>query len=208
MTIESYTDLQAEVVSWLSNDKIQSKVATCIQLAEARIRNDLLIRRMERSVHGVFNGAVIFLPTDCEAIQRLMYYVGEAEYSVPYADPKSVERYTDTVGDPVAYTMVDQAVILYPTPDTARDYTLYYVPFIADLSFTNTSSWVLGRAPNVYLFAACLEGAGFLQHEALMGVFEGRYKQAMESLYQASERQRMPSNTPLVARPYRTTAQH
>lgn len=201
--IETYSDLQEEIVSWLSNDKIISKATTCIQLAEARIRNDLLIRRMERAVHGTLDGPAIFLPADCEAIQRLMYYVGDAEYSVPYADPKSVERYTDTVGDPVAYTMVDQAVILYPTPSTPREYSLYYIPFIADLSVTNVSNWVLDRAPNVYLFAACLEGAGFLQDEQLMGVFEGRYKQAMDSLYQASERQRMPSNTPLVARPYR-----
>jgi len=199
--IEDYDDLQDEVVSWISNDKIISKVTTCIQLAEARVRNDVLIRRMERSKHGKFDGAVIFLPEDCEAIQRLMYYIGASEYSIPYADPQSVENYTSTVGDPVAYTMVDQAVILYPTPVTDRDYTLYYIPAIADLSPSNTSNWLLDRAPNVYLFAACLEAAGYLQDEGLMGVFEGRYKQAMDSLQQASERQRMPSNTPMVSRP-------
>lgn len=201
--IQTYQGLQNEVYNWIANEKIIAQVMTCIQLAEARIRNDLLIRRMERSVHGVFNGAVIFLPADCEAIQRLMYYIGDEERSVPYADPKSVERYTDHVGDPVAYTMVDQGVILYPTPSAAREYSLYYVPFIADLSADNPTNWVLDRAPNVYLFASCLEAAGFLQDEQLMGIFEGRYKQAMDSLYQASERQRMPSNTPLVARPYR-----
>ena len=201
--IETYADLQAELIDRIGNARINNKARVCIQLAEARIRNDLLIRRMERAEHGTFDGAVIFLPEDCEAIERLMYYIGDREFSIPYADPKSVERLTGTTGDPKGYTMADQAIILYPTPDAAREYSLYYIPYIADLSDSNTSNWLLDRSPNVYLLAACVEAAEYLQDDAAMARFEGRYGQAMEALFQASERQRMPSNTPLVARPYK-----
>jgi hypothetical protein len=201
--IETYADLQTELIDWMSNSKITAKAETCIQLAEARIRNDILIRRMELPRHGVFNGAVIFLPEDCEAVQRLMYYVGEREVSIPYVSVLSVEHLTSSVGDPIGYTLTDQAIMLYPTPVAARQYTLYYIPFVADLTPTNTTNWLLDRSPNVYLFASCLEAAGYLQDEQLEVKFEARYRQALDALFNASERQRMPSNTPLIARPYR-----
>lgn len=202
--IESYSQLKDVASRWIANTKIVEEAGTCVQLAEARIRNDILIRRMELPYHGTFDGAVIFLPENCEAVQRLMYYIGEEEYSVPYASVSSVEHLTSKVGDPRAYTMLDQTLVLYPTPNEARSFSLYYVPFIADLSDTNPANWLLDRAPNVYLFATCLEMAGYLQDEAMMGIWEGRYKQALDAMYNASERQRMPSNTPLIARPFRT----
>src|SRR5690606_14399080 len=101
------------------------------------------------------------------------------------------------------YTMADQTLILYPTPSVAREYSLYYVPAIADLSDTNTSNWLLDRSPDVYLFAACVEAAGYMQDLQLMEFFLARYNSARDALFSASARQRMPSNTPLVARPYR-----
>ena len=202
--IETYTDLQNAIPEWIANEKVRTVAKDCIQLAEARIRNDILIRRMERAVHGTFDGAVIFLPEDCDAVQRLMYYRGEAEISIRFMDPKGAERYTGATGDPVGYTFADQALILYPTPATASAYTLYYVPTLADLSDAKTTNWLLDRSPNVYLNAACLEAALFLGDKELAGVWEGRYKQASDALFQASERQRMPSNTPMVARPFRT----
>jgi hypothetical protein len=201
--IDNYNDLLDAVPRWAANTKVVEVAAECIQLAEARIRNDLLIRRVERAAHGTFDGAVIFLPADCEAVQRLMYYVGEQEYSVPYSDPKSVEHLTSSVGDPVRYSMADQTLVLYPTPSIAREYSLYYIPYVADLSDTNQQNWLIDRSPNVYLTAACLEAALYLQDTNMAGMWEGRYKQALDSLYLASERQRMPSNTPLVARPFR-----
>ena len=201
--IETYADLQAELLDWISNSKIAAKTATCVQLAEARIRNDILIRRMELPHHGVFDGAVIFLPQDCESVQRLMYYVGGREVSIPYASVLSVEYLTSSPGNPRAYTLTDQAIMLYPTPAAAMQYTLYYVPFIADLSGSNETNWLLDRSPNVYLWASCLEAAGYLQDEQLEVKYEARYRQALDALFSASERQRMPSNTPLIARPYR-----
>ena len=201
--IETYDDLKASVIGRISNEKVAGVVAECIQLAESRMRNDLLIRRMERSEHGTFDGAVIFLPDDCEQIQRLMYYIGDKEFSVPFADPKSVERLTGTSGDPKAYTMKDQAIVLYPTPESAREYTLDYVPFIADLSDTNPSNWILDRAPDVYLWATCVEAANYLHDDMLEAKFNAKYTAARDALFSASERQRTPSNTPIVARPYR-----
>lgn len=202
--IETYADLQSEVTDWLSNSKIAGKVQTCIQLAEARIRNDILIRRMELPYHGTFDGAVIFLPEDCEAVQRLMFYDGSGkEVTVPYASVASVEQYTTTTGDPVGYTLTDQAIMLYPTPGVARQFTLYYIPYVADLSGSNNTNWLLDRSPNVYLFGACLEAAAYLQDKDLVALYESRYTQALDSLFRASERQRMPSNTPLIARPYK-----
>lgn len=199
----NYPELIQLLPLWAGHTKVADIARTVIELAEARIRNDLLIRRMELAVHGVFDGAVIFLPAECDAIQRLYCYVGERELSVPYIDSKSAERYTGTVGDPIGYTMGDQALILYPSPSTARNYTLYYVPAIPALTDGNPDNWLLTRASNIYVFAACLEAASFLQDQTMMGVWEGRYKQAIDAMFNASERQRMPSNTPLVARPYR-----
>ena len=202
--ITDYASLQTTVVDWVANQKVQGVVDECIQLAEARIRNDLLLRRIERAQHGQLSGAVIFLPPDCGAVQRLMFYIGTQEISVPYTDPQSMERLTASVGDPQAYTMMDQAIILYPTPSTARDYSLYYVPTVGPLTDANPTNWLLERSPNVYLLGACLEACLYLHETDRAGAYEGRYKQALDALQQASERQRMPSLTAMNARAFRT----
>lgn len=202
--ITNYADLKVAIVRFVANQKVTEVVDTIIQLADARIRNDVVLRRIERAVHAQFDGAVIFLPDDCEAVQRLMYYIGEEEYSVPYSDPKSVERFTGSVGQPIAYTMLDQSIAIYPTPDAAYDYSLYYVPAVRPLSDEEPTNWLLERSPNVYLQAACLEAYQFLHDSEQAGKEEGRYRQSIDALAQSSERQRMPSLTAMRSRPFRT----
>lgn len=201
--IETYSDLRSAISSWTNNTRSADHAKDYIQLAEARIRNDILIRRMELSVHGEFNGPAIFLPENCEAVERLMYYIGKREYSVPMGNTKSLESLTSSTGEPQGYAIHDQALILYPTPTVGRKYSLYYIPFIADLSDENTTNWLMDRAPNVYLQACLVEAFLHLQDFAAAQQWESRYTQSLDKMFNASERQRMPSNTPLNARPYK-----
>lgn len=195
------TELKTKAQEWVHRTDLASQVDTMLELAEARIRNDLILKKIEKSVTGLIDGGVLQYPQDLEQAQRLIVYRAGREFTLRYAAPSEAESLTGRTGFPQAYAALDQAFILYPEPDGEYTYQLYYIPTVSALTSASTTNWLLERSPNVYLTALCREAAVFLQDADMARNYEELYGLALDGLKNASERLRLANSNPMTIRP-------
>jgi hypothetical protein len=65
---------------------------------------------------------------------------------------------------------------------------LIYYAKLSKLSTSNTTNWLLTKAPDVYLYGSLLQAAPYLQDDARIQVWAGLYKTGIEELQIADER--------------------
>ena len=196
----NYTSLQAAITEWLQSTAATGSVEQIIQIAEGRLKNDVIARSIEKQLVGNTTQPVVFLPTDLNVIQRLVVYKSQTEHSVLIQAPASAESKTNTVGFPKSYNLLDQSMILYPTPDAAYRYILYYIPTVRPLTDSQPTNWLIERAPNVYLYACLKEAAVFIKDWESAGQYEGMYLTSLAGITSADDRTRFPLSAPLTIR--------
>lgn len=193
-----YAGLKTSVSDWLQNNAVTAGVAQVIQMAEARLKNDTVLRSIELQLTGNLTQPIIFMPADLNVLQRVVVYRDATEHSVLYAAPGKAERQTNSVGFPQYYNLMDQALHLYPTPDAEYRYIIYYIPVILDLSDAAPTNWLLERAPNVYLFASLKAAAVYVKDGMAAQMYEQEYQTALAGLQSADDRTRFPISSPLT----------
>lgn len=198
-----YTSLQTSVSDWLQNNAVSGNVAEIIQIAEGRMKNDIVARSIEKQVAGDTTQPVIWLPDDLNVLQRVVVYRSATEHSVLYAAPGKAERSTNTVGFPEYYNLLDQSLILYPTPDSAYRYIIYYIPILRTLDDTNPTNWMIERAPHCYLYACLKEAANYVKDWGSATAYEQAYQLSLAGILSADNRTRLPVSSPLTIKPRR-----
>jgi hypothetical protein len=102
---------------------------------------------------------------------------------------------------PTFYSLMNGAIELVPPPATGADVEIDMVYYgkIPALSDSNTSNWLLLKAPDVYLYGALVHAAPFLMDDQRISVFGSFYSQRIEALNDESQKS-LHSGSPLVAR--------
>lgn len=198
-----YTGLQSSVSDWLQNNAVSGNVVEIIQIAEGRMKNDIVARSIEKQLVGDTTQPVIFLPDDLNVLQRVVVYRDATEHSVLYAAPGGAERTTSETGFPQYYNLIDQSLILYPTPNAVYRYIIYYIPLLRTLDATNPTNWMIERAPNCYLYACLKEAANYVKDWESATAYEQSYQVSLAGILSADNRTRLPVSSPLTIRPRR-----
>lgn len=197
----NYQELSGAVKNWLQNAAVTGNEVEIIDVAEGHIKNDVVARSIEKQLVGNMTQPVIWLPGDLHVLQRVVAYRNTSEHSVLYQAPSSAERVTGSVGFPEAYNLLDQSLILYPTPDSAYRYILYYIPVVQPLAtMDGGTNWLIERSPNLYLFATLKEAATFVKDWDSAARYEQKYQSALMGLLAADNRTRFPLSSPLTIR--------
>jgi hypothetical protein len=102
---------------------------------------------------------------------------------------------------PTFYSLMNGAIELVPPPATGGDVEIEMVYYgkITALSDSNTTNWLLLKAPDVYLYGALVHAAPFLMDDQRISVFGSFYSQRVEALNDESQKS-LHSGSPLVAR--------
>lgn len=191
MALATYSDLQTALTDWLANTGFSSRTADLIALAEATANREVRVRQsVETATLTLTAGsASVALPSD---------FLEEIELN--YTDtPLSLQRSTydfidrtntsDSIaGRPTQYTFDDANVIFDTEAD--QNYTLllrYYKKW--DLASTSTN-WLLTNHPDVYLFGALAEAAGFQMDDAREAKWAARRDAAIRAALRADSRTR------------------
>lgn len=177
----NYTELRQAIIDWSTNATVAGQVDRIIRLAEARINDDLVVKSIERQYLVTPAGAVIFLPDDFHRLQRITYIDSGKERTIAYVAPAAAEYTTLSPGEPFGYTVLDQTIQLFPTPQGQQEFTVYYIPRIATIVGGDTN-WLLTVRPDVYLYACLIEAAMFVKDQVRAAEVEAVYVNRLDTL--------------------------
>ena len=190
MSLSTYSDLQTSIANYLARSDLTSQIPDFITFAENRLRRELRIRQMLKSVTTatVANDSTVELPSDFLQVRDFVVVTNPLtplSYSSPSSlsnDPRASE-----VGVPKSYTILANDFQVSPAPDGVYTVRLLYFAAPAYLSSSNTSNVFLTTAPDALLYASLIEAEPYLMNDARINTWGTMYDRAISSLTKSDE---------------------
>jgi hypothetical protein len=190
MSFATYSDLQTSIANYLARSDLTSQIPDFITFAENRLRRELRIRQMLKSVTTatVSGDNTVELPSDFLQVRDFVVMTNPIQplsYSSPSAlsnDPRASE-----VGVPKSYTILASEFQLSPSPDGIYTVKMLYFAAPAYLSSSNTTNVFLTTAPDALLYASLIEAEPYLMNDARINTWGTMYDRAIGSLTKSDE---------------------
>ena len=203
MTITSYATLQSEIASWLNRDDLSSIIPTFIQFVEADVNSRLRHQKMVIRAQATSNQEYVQLPSDW--LEAINIHIIDGAQPLSYVTLDQADRVNkqQIITKPSFFSIMDNALEIVPAPGSDIDIEMIYYGKIPALSNTNTSNWLLVKAPDLYLYGSLVHAAAYLLDDQRVGMFANMYNSRLESLALESDKA-VHSGSPLVARTRKT----
>jgi hypothetical protein len=190
MSLATYSDLQTSIANYLARSDLTSIIPDFITLAENRLRRELRIRQMLKTVttSTVSGDSTVQLPSDFLEIRDFVVSTNPIQplsYSSPSAlsnDPRASE-----VGVPKSYTIMASEFQLVPVPDGIYTLKMLYYSAPPYLTSNNPSNVFLTTAPDGLLYGALVEAEPYLMNDARINTWGSMYDRAISSLTRSDE---------------------
>ena len=190
MSFATYSDLQTSIGNYLARSDLTSQIPDFITFAENRLRRELRIRQMLKSVTTatVKADSTVELPSDFLQVRDFVVVTNPLtplSYSSPSSlsnDPRASE-----VGVPRSYTILANDFQLSPIPDAVYTVKMLYFAAPAYLSASNTTNVFLTTAPDALLYASLIEAEPYLMNDARINTWGTMYDRAIGSLTKSDE---------------------
>ena len=185
MSYTTYTALKASVASYLARTDLTDQIPDFITFAENRLRRELRIRQMLKSVttSTVSGDGTVEVPADFLEIRDFVVMTNPIQplsYSSPSAlsnDPRTSE-----VGVPKSYTILASEFQLAPAPDGVYTLKMLYYSAPPYLTSSNTSNVFLTTAPDGLLYGALVEAEPYLMNDERIGTWSSLYDRAITNI--------------------------
>jgi len=195
MAISTYSELKTAVADFLNRDDLNSAVENFVALGEANISRDIRHYLMESTSSLSVSSQYTSLPSDWLETIRVSVSTGSGDVPLQLLSRQQLAQIRadndDSTGTPGYYSHRASTLEAYPSPDSTYTVTLDYFAKVPALSDSNTTNWLLTRAPDVYLYASLLHTAPYLQEDARVPVWAQLYSAAVQNLNSESEAARM-----------------
>jgi hypothetical protein len=200
-TITSYATLVSTVADYLNRQDLTAQIPTFIQLAEADMNTRLRCREMIVRATTTNDDEFVKLPLDFLESINMQIVGGQSPLRYITLDESDIVNARQGYNAPSFYSLMNGAIELVPPPATGVDVEIEMVYYgkITALSDSNTTNWLLLKAPDVYLYGALVHAAPFLMDDQRISVFGSFYSQRVEALNDESQKS-LHSGSPLVAR--------
>jgi hypothetical protein len=200
MSYTSYSDLKTAIAGYLARSDLTAQIPDFIRLSELRLRRDLRIRQMLKSVTTatVAGDGTVELPSDFLEVRDLVI-VGNPPQPLNYSSPSAFTRNARSweSGKPLDYTVLANDFQLAPVPDAVYTVKMLYFAAPTFLSDSNTSNVFLANTPDVLLYGALLEAEPYLMNDARINTWGTMFDRALSSITR-SDQQGQYSGVPLV----------
>jgi hypothetical protein len=200
MSYTSYSDLKTAIAGYLARSDLTTQIPDFIRLAELRLRRDLRIRQMLKSVTTatVAGDSTVELPSDFLEVRDFVV-IGNPVQPLNYSSPSAFNRNTRSweIGKPLDYTILANDFQLAPVPDAVYTVKMLYFASPTFLSDSNTSNVFLANTPDALLYAALLEASPYLMDDARINTWGSLFDRAMSSITR-SDQQGQYSGVPLA----------
>jgi hypothetical protein len=190
MSIATYSELQTAVANYLARTDLTNQITDFIRFAELRLRRELRIRQMLKSVTTTTVGgtSTVALPSDFLEIRDFVLMTNPIQ-PLTYSSPSIFSRNARVTesGKPLDYTILASEFQLAPVPDTAYTVKLLYYSAPTFLSDSNTSNAFVANAPDALLYASLLEAEPYLMNDARINTWGTMYDRAISTLTKSDE---------------------
>lgn len=190
MSLATYSDLKTTVANYLARTDLTTQIPDFIRFAELRLRRELRIRQMLKTVTTTTTGGdpTVALPSDF--LETRDFYVSTNPIQpLTFSSPAIFSRNTNTTqsGKPLNYTILASEFKLSPVPDS--NYTLEMLYFAAPTFMDDTvsSNAFMANAPDALLYAALLEAEPYLMNDARINTWGSLYDRAITTLTKSDE---------------------
>ncbi len=192
-TITDSTSLITAITEYLAREEdatLIARIPTFIQLTEAKLNRELLVRQMETRATALVNmlsnePEFISLPADFQSMRRIRLSSVEGKPYLNYMSPMQVDEArvasANTLGRPGGFTIFGTEIELVPTPDQVYTVEMVYRANIPSLN-SNSTNWLLAMAPDVYLYGALLETAPYIKEDGRIQVWGAGFTSALDGL--------------------------
>lgn len=174
----NYTTLLDHVEDTIDRDDVATRFPTWLSLVEARLNRILDDPEMEVTSTATATGDSTALPTDFGSMVSISTGDG------PIAATGSVEfaGYDDSItGTPRHYAIIDGALKFWPGNSTAN-ITMVYRRNVPALTSTNTTNWLIERAPDVYLYGVLLQAEAWAADGEAAASWKAMWDEAIAEL--------------------------
>lgn len=181
--IRNYTEVGSNVFT-------ASVINTFITMAENRILRDIDLDVFKLEATGALTANNKFLTTPTNILTHRYLILTSAsgdQIFLDFRDTSFMKEFwpdgTDT-GIPKYYSVWDQNTFyIAPTPASGYAVELGYIYRPAQLSSTNTTTWVSLNAPEALLYACLIQAYSYTKGpKEMLDYFTGSYTQAMQGL--------------------------
>ncbi|OUM01751.1 phage adaptor protein [Variovorax sp. JS1663] len=195
MSLNNYTDLQAAVSGWASraDSTVVSRIPDFIRLGEERlwqrVRSQWGIEHATLTIPGGQNW--VALPTGWLAFKRI---TSAAEPRIEYMAPDALEDLPQP-GDATKYSIEGGRLLYGQTPSAPLVLTTKFYKMPGLLATAGTT-WLMDRAPSIYLYAALIESAIFVKNPDKVAEYGALLDKAIDN-FQSAERAAVVSGSRL-----------
>ena len=190
MSLSTYSDLQTSIANYLARSDLTSQIPDFITFAENRLRRELRIRQMLKSVTTatVSGDNTVELPSDFLQVRDFVVMTNPIQ-PLSYSSPSALSNdlRASEVGVPLSYTILANDFQVSPAPDGVYTVKLLYFAAPAYLSSSNTSNVFLTTAPDALLYASLIEAEPYLMNDARINTWGTMYDRAISSLTKSDE---------------------
>jgi hypothetical protein len=190
MSLATYSDLKTTVANYLARTDLTTQIPDFIRFAELRLRRELRIRQMLKSVTTTTTGGdpTVALPSDF--LETRDFYVSTNPIQpLTYASPAIFSRNTNTTqsGKPLNYTILASEFKLSPVPDSNYTLEMLYYASPTFMDDSNASNVFMANAPDALLYGALVEAEPYLMNDARVNTWGSLYDRAITTLSKSDE---------------------
>ncbi len=169
MALDTYTNLQTAISSWLDHTLFATNYPDFITLFESTANRRLRVRAQIATTSLVPSNGSCTIPSDyIESIRvtRLSTIPQDLEWLEPsmlkivYPDQLQIVT-PPQYAIPAAFFTIEGTTLFVRPKDDASNVELVYYQKIPALSVSNTTNWLLTAHPDIYLFGSLVEASNF-----------------------------------------------
>ena len=198
--IATYSDLKTAIANYLARTDLTDQIPDFIRFAEIRLRRELRIRQMLKTVTTSTTGGdnTVELPSDFIEIRDFIVQTNPVQ-PLDYMSPSLFSRNSrrGESGKPIDYTIMANDFLLAPIPDTAYTLEMIYYASPTFPSDSNTSNVFIANCPDALLYASLMEAEPYIMNDARIATWGTMYNRAIETLKVSDERSQY-SGVPLA----------
>lgn len=205
MTIATYSELVTEIGEWANraDTDFTNRIPTFIRLFEARVNRKLRSPQQEITLtqSTVGSTSTYALPSDFRQARKVILETDPITSLEPMSPANLNTFYPDSAtGQPAAYAISGQNLILAPTPDGAYTLVINYFREVPALTDSNNTNWLLSAHPDAYLFGALCEAAAFLIDDDRAATWKNAWDEVLFEIMSEANDMRTTAG-PLTLRP-------